>query len=422
MNKFLLRASRSPFDCLSKSAVPRDKLLPVYDYLSRPGTRNAGNLLFAHAMHKILSVGGASLDVDEYRLTLDDGFASCAPEINDRYDAFIVPLCNSFRCDYRETLERMTRTLKKLTIPCVVTGVGAQLSLRRDFSELESIKNEVKEFVSCVLDRSASIGVRGDVTKEYLMSLGFSEASVDVIGCPSMFYNGSAMSVVKRGISDVAVNYNITGMNDSRILDFTSSINSFDGEVFYLPQVRRLMLSVFSGHLPAKNENNTLLTPMPRVLQPENIHYFFDVLPWIEFMRQRSFSIGTRIHGNVVSLLAGTPAHVVVHDTRTLELSEYFGIPHTLINELGAFDLYETFERDDYRRLNDGHKSRTKVFSDFLERNGLAHGLYDLPGLEAYDRSVVDKRSDVLLAKYSGFLGRKIHLAGKVLASKLVLK
>ncbi|WP_410089573.1 polysaccharide pyruvyl transferase family protein, partial [Streptomyces sp. gb1(2016)] len=46
----------------------------------------------------------------------------------------------------------------------------------------------VREFVTEVLNRSASIGVRGEFTEQYLKNMGFRD--VEVIGCPSMFMNG----------------------------------------------------------------------------------------------------------------------------------------------------------------------------------------------------------------------------------------
>ena len=40
---------------------------------------------------------------------------------------------------------------------------------------------------------------------------------------------------------------------------------------------------------------------------------------WIDYMKQRSFCFGTRIHGTVAALIAGTPAVLIVHDSRTVK-------------------------------------------------------------------------------------------------------
>ena len=52
------------------------------------------------------------------------------------------------------------------------------------------VANATKKFVRAVLNTTASIGVRGEFTFNYLRSLGFSSKEVDVIGCLSMFLYG----------------------------------------------------------------------------------------------------------------------------------------------------------------------------------------------------------------------------------------
>ena len=77
-----------------------------------------------------------------------------------------------------------------LTIPVVVVGVGAQANLSRDLESLAEVRSVTKVFVSAVLRRSASIGVRGQFTADFLQDLGFPESAVDIIGCPSLFLHG----------------------------------------------------------------------------------------------------------------------------------------------------------------------------------------------------------------------------------------
>jgi hypothetical protein len=284
--------------------------------------------------------------------------------------------------------------------------VGAQLSLNRDFSELSAIRNPVREFVSSILDRSASIGVRGEITRNYLIHLGFPGDLIDVIGCPSMFYNGESMQVTKPDFPDrIALNFNITGIRDPRILEFTSYFNSHPENVTYIPQVRRLMPSVARGESPDPTSPVSIENVMPRVMQPDRIAFFCDVSPWIEFMKGQSFSIGTRIHGNIVPLLAGTPSHVIAHDSRTLELARYFEIPHTPLDELSGFDVIKTFQKSDYTGVVRGHPARTRAFADFLQRNGLNHILYDAPAMERYEAKLQRSYESDRLPKRMSFLG-----------------
>ena len=54
---------------------------------------------------------------------------------------------------------------------------------------------------------------------------------------------------------------------------------------------------------------------------------FLNYPDWIAFMKTRTLCFGTRIHGTVASLLAGTPAMLVCHDSRTLEMARSMSIP-----------------------------------------------------------------------------------------------
>lgn len=386
MTKLLLRASRSPFQNLCPGPVPRKDLRRIYDAQDQPGTMNTGNLVFAHSVYKALSAPGTDIDIDEYRLSLDNEYANEAERINETYDAFVLPLCNAFRVPYRNTLMRMTRTIRRLKIPCIVTGVGAQLSIDGGFDELASIDDAVRDFVSAVLDRSASISVRGEVTRDYLLHLGFPAGSVDVIGCPSMFFNGTQMTVRKGALQSIAFNH--TPMSDARILPLTRYFNEHTEGVTFVPQTRSLMLPFSKGKYPDPSSPISAENPPPRLFQPGKVEFICDVVPWIDFMRTQSLAIGTRIHGNIAALLAGTPAHVIVHDTRTLELARYFEIPHTLIGDLAGFNVQSVYDRSDYGALNDNHPERLRRYADFLERNGLSHILYDVEAMQRHDAKV----------------------------------
>ena len=105
-----------------------------------------------------------------------------AEKINAKYDILILPFANAFRKDFIPLLDRFTKLINQVKIPVVVTGIGAQAAINSDLSELDFMKDSVTEFCKSVLQRSASIGVRGEFTKRYLDSLGFADEEIDVIG------------------------------------------------------------------------------------------------------------------------------------------------------------------------------------------------------------------------------------------------
>ena len=53
------------------------------------------------------------------------------------------------------------------------------------------------QFCNAVLEKSRSIGVRGEITQEYLVRLGIKRRKIDVIGCPSMYTFGDFLPLKK---------------------------------------------------------------------------------------------------------------------------------------------------------------------------------------------------------------------------------
>ncbi len=181
MNRILLRSGKSPYDAVPvEEALHRDVI-----------ATNSGNLIFSDATHKILEVPGTEVVSNGIRTDVN-----AAGRINEEYDAFVVPLANAFRPSFEPQLQRLTRLISKLRIPVVVVGVGGQAGLDYNPARLKPMEPSVRAFVSAVLDRSASIGVRGEFTEKYLKDMGFRD--VEVIGCPSLFMYGKELAVQKR--------------------------------------------------------------------------------------------------------------------------------------------------------------------------------------------------------------------------------
>ena len=97
-----------------------------------------------------------------------------------------------------------------------------------------------------------------------------------------------------------------------------------------------------------------------------------DPVTWISELRSYDFAYGTRIHGNIAALLAGTPSVVLVHDSRTLELSRYFELPHRMLRDVPA-DIHpqELADAADYAPMLAGHRERFSRLSAFLDKNSL---------------------------------------------------
>lgn len=361
MTNILLRARKDPFEVVS----PDDTLI------QNMIANNSGNLIFYSAAYKILATRGTTVTVD--RLLIDPGQAD---RINERFEAYVIPLANAFRPVYQPVLDRTTQLIRRLRIPVTVLGVGAQMNLSYDAARLRPIESSVRAFVGAVLDRSPSIGVRGECTYDYLRGLGFRD--VEVIGCPSMFFHGDRMAIEKRAPAlepDAALAMNVTPYVQ-RMGDVVMSHHARYPNLRYIAQdLPTLELLLWGESGEAAQRIDKLPVHVTHPLFVENkVRFFVDPWPWIDALRTADFAFGSRIHGNIAALLAGTPSYVLAHDSRTLELARYFEIPHRRISDVNPdTDAADLYAEADYTGLTRGHAARFATFVDFLSRHGLAH-------------------------------------------------
>ena len=242
---------------------------------------------------------------------------------------------------------RLTAVIERLTIPVVVLGVGLQAPCRTRPARSARSTTRSSRFVRAVLDRSPSIGVRGEYTADYLRRLGFRD--VEVIGCPSMFVHGDRMDGHQ---ADAGPRPRRAGRHQHHRADrarwapvITSHVERYPNLEYVAQDIDSLRLLLW-GDEP---EGATPTSPMPihrshPLIRDDKTRFFVDPWPWLDESARMDFMFGTRIHGNIVALLAGTPGYVIAHDTRTLELARYFDIPHRTTAEvtpdIDAAELY----------------------------------------------------------------------------------
>lgn len=362
MGDILLRTAKDAFDVVS----PEDVLLrnTIAD--------NVGNLIFRDTTQRILETAQTRVVADRHVVEAGD-----ADMINERFDAYVLPLANAFRIGYERTLIRQTELIRRLRIPVVVLGVGHQADVDNDASRIAPMSGLVKDFVSAVLDRGPSIGVRGEMTADYLRGLGFSD--VEVIGCPSMFLHGDRIDVRPRAealTTDAKVAITVSPYRSA----MTPIVNNHTARypnLVYLPQdvdTLELMLWKRPAKPVAADDPRPVQLRHP-LFQQDRVRFFVAPQPWFDFLATRDFAFGSRIHGTIASLVAGTPAFLLAHDSRTLELARYFDIPHRLLRDVDpqTLDAAELYAETDTTRLTGGHAERFARFVGFLDAHGLDH-------------------------------------------------
>lgn len=82
------------------------------------------------------------------------------------------------------------------------------------------------------------------------------------------------------------------------------------------------------------------------------MRFFCNVPKWMEFLNDSDLTFGSRLHGNIAAVLAGTPALLVTKDSRTRELAEYHhlnAIHESKLNE--KLTLQELVEQQDFSQI-----------------------------------------------------------------------
>ena len=375
MTRILIRAPKSPFVPISPEKMD-----------GRLMGGNSGNLVFLDAAWKLL-------DTKENDLT-PDGFApyELGPDrINAEYDVYVIPMANAFRTSFLGSLARYTKVIEGLKIPVVMLSGGFQGLFPYMSGVPRDVDAGASRFLRAVLDRSGHIGVRGEYTQDYIKALGFDD--VQVIGCPSMFLHGDRLEVTRRRPAldrDSRIAVNMT----ARVTPMGPVIEHNLGrypKLEYIAQDKeglRLML-YGTGHKTLPDPNLLPIHPSHPLIRDDRTRFYVDPWPWLDDMRDFDFVFGTRIHGNITALLAGTPAYVVAHDTRTLELSRYHEIPHRTVDELRPdLDAAELYEEADFGPFVAGHAARFRTYLDYVESHGLRHVFQPGEDPDAFERRI----------------------------------
>ncbi len=402
MTRILLRAHKDPFTVATPKRVHKQNLIGD----------NVGNLLFSNASYKLLATKGTEVETDPLKALPGD-----ADRINAEFDHLVIPLANAFRLSYADPLDRLSAMIEATTVPVSVLGVGAQLNLDGSFDRLEPMRDSVKRFVSAVLDKSPSIGVRGEYTEAYLRSLGFRD--VDVIGCPSVFLNGPGLTVQKRA-RRITRSSRIS-MNLSPYVEGLGAM--VEQQTKRYPRLRytaqhRDGLGMLLDAAARSGAYAGARTDMPTnhahpLVAGQRTSFFVDPAPWLDYLSGFDFSFGTRIHGNIAALVAGTPAYVLAHDSRTLELARYYDIPHRTIHRVSRrTDAADLYDEADYSAFNAGVAPRFEQFARFLGDHGLRH-VYEA----GEDPLRFDRRSAV--TPYPGEIGGRAAVTPVTMLKRL---
>jgi hypothetical protein len=345
---------------------------------------NVGNLLFQHAFIR------AIYEPDLQLISVQDGLLTDAAldRINSTCDAVYLPFANAFRLSFRKALQNWTTNIRKLKVPVVVVGIGAQCTTGDPVRELAEMNDDVRRFCRAVLERSTSIGVRGLYTHDYLRRLGIRD--VDVVGCPSMFWHGSTLpqplpARLQKG-GKIAFHFSPQSPSNlgSANPHVERQLQALLGLLMDLPDAQCTYIAQDTNELTERIwgvEGVTLSRVCP-LLKGIATVYPIDPHVWIRDLTTYDFSVGTRIHGAIAAVQAGIPSAIFCHDSRTRELAQWFKLPFVDFSGEPAEPVTPEYLADltDGSAMHKVYASRYHTYVSFLERNGVPHQFDTLAG------------------------------------------
>ncbi len=363
MRRILMRSGMTPFNRFTPSRVIIDNSIGG----------NSGNLVYAFSVYRALMTEDTRITSTFYKLD----FTDCEiEEINETFDAFVVPLADAFRDSFAGSLKKLASIIRKLKIPCVVIGVGLRAPFEPDLDKGFAFDDAVKDFMDAVLEKSAIVGVRGQITSDYLTKLGYIDGKHHmVIGCPSMYAFGRDLNIRDTKITkDSLVCMNNSAISPKNVLDFLERSRKEFSNLYFIPQrLNELKLTYFGIPNPTDiNKPNYPHSIDHSLYKEDRVRFFINFREWNRFLSKADFSFGARMHGNIASVISGAPSIIIPKDARMRELSEYHNLTRVNSNEIKKdTSIWDLIEKADFKApLKNQHKNFDN-YRNFLNINGL---------------------------------------------------
>lgn len=360
--------------------LDKDQFIPFnyslnWDVALRSQGFNTGNNVFQFSLQKLLTNDQVELTIDTDFLNNTEKFNKKISSINENFDFVITCPANVIANWAKNTaLIRWTNSISKIKIPFIFVGVGAQSDITYSLDFLQNIRYEAYEFIKSILNTGSIIGLRGEFTAECFEKLGFRNGiDYEVIGCPSLFMNGGNLKIKKdETLSRKELKPAFNGFKIWFDNDFCRNFKKYEHSIYVCQD--EFIRIIYQPNKCIKKDKNYLSNKYIDQLSAENrLKLYSDFIGWKNDLKERqiNFSFGTRIHGNIVPLLAGIPAFVDVIDSRTRELTEFFSIPHRQMPPKIKDDPFDLYMESNFDEFNKKFGHLYKNFVTYFEKQGV---------------------------------------------------
>lgn len=286
-----------------------------------------------------------------------------------------------------------SRFIRGLNKQLCILGIGCQPAYP-EMSVNEYVKildKDIIDLMHAYSERTCIIGTRGEFTSEVLWKLGIDS---EPLGCPSWYVNlDQQRNITKKSFSyDMkpvfSFNYQPIFYYEDlarQAFKFADKKYIMQDEVQYIPYKsfsEKRATYMKHGSLKLFNRSLSYISKQFNISRNQLFNsdewkkffvIFYNVDKWNDFMKNRDFFFGSRIHSSIVAIKNGIPAFPVAPDGRISELCKTFALPYvpTSNKYRKQLDIREIYESADFSEMNKRYPKLLNNYRSFLRKNGL---------------------------------------------------
>ncbi|MEQ9348371.1 MAG: polysaccharide pyruvyl transferase family protein [Thalassospira sp.] len=287
----------------------------------------------------------------------------------------------------------ITAVLEKTKVPVIAFGIGVQVP---DNSE-EYVNESTRRFLQLISDRSTTLGVRGNLSKKALNSIGIK--NVRIFGCPTAFRHCKpelklprieASAIKKLGFT---LRRKTHGFQTLQRYMLRTLAERYDTEILCAGELEEKQIyyarskqvenydQVMDDAVAKLTAEKWLYGPRDPLLglYKSSLSVFESVIDFEKAEQCLDAVTGFRLHGNLLALANEVPALYVTYDTRTREFVKTLGIPYIDGRYMDKFSFEEAWDNADFDLFEKTYQKRFGELKKFLEENSMAHRLGSTP-------------------------------------------
>lgn len=281
---------------------------------------NWGNKLWFYAIYSMINT---SNNIVTIRTTETE------EEINEKFDMYIYPMANHFSVQYGNNNDSLVKNFSKLKIPVYVIACGIQTDASLGISGLvDKIGASSARLIEAVYNAGGEFALRGYYTKEFFDKVGYNIAVVT--GCPSVYLMGRKFQMETKKVNTEDISPIFNGN-----LHLFEKLMKIYPQSVYMAQDNYEECLYKEGFLDNQSMKQDVFFSyyysvyQAKLLGDNRIKMLVDLPTWYKYLHTfgSNFVLGTKLHGTIMSILAGIPSTLLTVDYRTQEVADFFHIP-----------------------------------------------------------------------------------------------